>query len=161
MTSFKLKNKYLVSLGSWLNELSLQGNESRERTRFVNMLIERINENEKFRTELLDKYVNKDESGQKKKTTNPETKEEVWDISEHNMNEYIREYSELMEEDYVMDILEGNKQKLKVMKEAVLNTKYIFGPQEVDTPQEKLAKLRQMNDYEIWCQAFESVDFKD
>ena len=160
MNSFKLQNKYVVGLASWLNELSLQGAESRERTRFVNVLIERIQENEKFRTDLLEKFVEKDENGQKKKKVN-ELNEEVWDIPEDKLTEYVKEYTDLMEDEYVMDILDGNKQKLKVMKEAVLNTTYTFGPQEVDSIPEKQAKLRQMNDYDIWCKAFEAVDFSD
>lgn len=160
MTSFKIKNKYIIGLASWLNELSLQGIESRERTRFVNVLIERINENEKFRTDLLDKYVEKDTDGQKIKKTS-ETGEEVWDISEDNSIIFAKEYNDLMDDEYVMDILDGNKQKLKVVKEIVLNTSYMFGPQEVDSIQEKQAKLRQMNDYEVWCQAFELVDFSE
>jgi len=161
MNSFKIKNKYLVGLASWLNEVSLQGSESRERTRFINVLVERITENEKFRMELLDKHVTKDDSNQMKKKTNEITNEEVWDISDENMILFTKEYGDLMEEEYVMDILDGNKQKLKVMKNVVLNTNYIFGPKEGDLIQEKTAKIRQMHDYEIWCQSFEGVDFSD
>jgi len=161
MKSFTLKNKYLVGLASWLNEISLQGAESRERTRFVNVLIERITESEKFRAEALDRYTTRDENGEMKKKINEITNEEVWDISDENVILFSKEYGDLMEEEYIMDILDGNKQKLKVMKDAVLNTTYVFGPKEGDSPQEKIAKIRQMHDYEIWCQAFEAVEFRD
>lgn len=161
MNSFILKNKYIIGLASWLNELSLQGADSRERTRFVNVLIERINENEKFRTGLLDQYCEKEEDGKTKKKKVLENGEEVWDVSDENMILYQKEFTDLMDEDYTMDILDGNKQKLKVMKNAVLNTNYIFGPQEVDTVSEKQAKLRQMHDYDEWCKAFEGVDFAE
>lgn len=160
MKSLKLQNKHLVGLASWLNELSLAGVESRERTRFVNVLIERITENEKFRAELLDKYVTK-EDGKMKKKMNEVTGEEVWDISDENIVLFQKEYSDLMDEEYVMDILDGNKQKLKVVKEVVLNTDYKFGPKEGDVGQEKIAKLRQANEYGIWCEAFEAVDFSE
>lgn len=160
MTSFKIQNKFLVGLASWLSEIQLGGIESRERTRFVNILVERIQENEKFRLELLDKYTEKDEEGNKKKKMN-EFEEEVWDLSPENTILYTKEFGELMDEDFVMDILDGNKQKIKVMKEVVLNTNYVFGPRDTDSPQEKIAKIRQMNDYDSWCQAFEKVEFAE
>lgn len=160
MMSFKIKNAFLVGLASWLNEVPLQGSESRERTRFNNILIERIQENEKFRSELLEKYVEKDENGARKKKMN-EINEEVWDMSEENMVLYTKEYGDLMGEEFIMDILDGNKQKLKVMKDVVLNTTYVFGPKDSDSPQERAGKIRQMHDYESWCQAFEAVDFSE
>lgn len=161
MNSLKIQNKYLVGLASWLNELPLGGSESRERTRFVRMLVDRITENEKFRGELLDKYVEKETDGQKKKKIQETTGEEVWDISEENSVLFAKDYADLMDEEYIMDILDGNKQKLKVIKNVVLNTDYKFGPKEGDVGAERVAKIRQANDYEEWCKAFEAVDFVD
>lgn len=159
MSAFKIQNKHLVGLASWLNELQLGGKESRERTRFVGLLVEKIQETEKFRNELLDKYVEKDKDGQRKKKMN-EAEQEVWDISEDNIEKYQKEYADLLEDEFVLDSSEGNKEKLKVVKDIVLNTTYIFGPKEGDDMQEKVAKIRQANDYEVWCKAFETVTFE-
>lgn len=156
MNSFKIKNKFLVGLGSWLNELQLSGKESRERTRFVNLLVDRLTENEKFRAELIRKYAQKDEEGNPKKRME-EGAGEIWDLLPEDMEKYAKEYNEMMDEEFVIDVLEGNKEKVKVVTDIVLNTNYVFGPKEGDSAEEKQAKIRQMNDYGIWCEAFEAV----
>ena len=155
MNSFKIKNKFIVGLGSWLNELQLSGKESRERTRFVSLLVDRLTEVEKFRADLLDKHVEKDEKGEKKKLMMED--QEIWDMTPENQVSYAKELNELMDEEFVIDVLEGNKEKVKVVKEIVLNTSYVFGPKEGDVEGERQAKLRQMNDYNIWCEMFEAV----
>lgn len=156
MNIFKIKNKFLVGLGSWLNELQLSGKESRERTRFVNLLVDRLTENEKFRAELIKKYAQKDEEGNPRKRTE-EGAGEIWDILPEDMEAYAKEYNEMMNEDFIIDVLEGNKEKVKVVTNIVLNTDYVFGPKEGDVEGERQAKLRQMNDYDIWCESFEAV----
>jgi len=155
MNSFKIKNKFIVGLGSWLNELPLSGKESRERTRFVSLLVDRLTEVEKFRTDLLEKHVKKDEKGEKKKVMIEE--QEIWDMTPENQVSYGKELTDLMDEEFVIDVLEGNKEKVKVVKNIVLNTSYVFGPKEGDSIEEKNAKIRQMNDYNIWCESFDAV----
>lgn len=155
MNSFKIKNKFIVGLGSWLNELQLSGKESRERTRFVSLLIDRLAEVEKFKIDLLDKYVEKDKKGEKKKKMIEST--EIWDMSPENQIPFSTDMNELMDEEFVIDVLEGNKEKVKVVKDIVLNTSYVFGPKDGDSAEEKQAKLRQMNDYNLWCDSFEAV----
>jgi len=156
MSKFEIKNKYLIGLGSWLNELNLSGKESRERTRFVNLIVKHIDENEKFRMEIISKYCEKDENGENRKKMN-EQGQEVWDMSEENQEKFAKEFIDLMDENFIIDVLEGNKEKTKVVKDIVLNTNYVFGPKEGDSPEEKSAKVRQANDYNIWCESFEAV----
>ena len=36
--SFKIKNRFLVGLANWLTELRLHGEQTRERTRFVEVI---------------------------------------------------------------------------------------------------------------------------
>ena len=156
MSVLKLKNRYLVGLGSWLNELQLAGKESRERTRFVNLIIARIGETDKFREAIVDKYVKKDKNGEKVKKV-LENGTEVWDISGTDMKAYEKEYQDLMDDVWNLDVLEGNKEKLKVVQDIVLNTEYKFGPKEGNTQEEKIANIRQAADYEIWCDAFEEI----
>lgn len=156
MSSLILKNKHLVGLAGWLSELSLSGRQSRERTRFVNSLVERIKENEEERKKLVDKYCEKDENGKNK------TKEvdgiAVWDMTEDNIKKYTGEYTELLNEGFVIDILESNKERIDMVKDIILNTEYKFGPQESTPASEKEAKIRQAHDYHEWCEAFESIE---
>lgn len=156
MNSFKIKNKFLIGLGSWLNELQLSGKESRERSRFVSLIVDGLTENEKFRSELIKKYAEKDADGNPRKKID-ETVGEVWDLTPENQEAFAKEYTELMDEDFIIDVLEGNKEKIKVVTDIVLNTSYVFGPKEGDSTEEKTAKIRQMNDYGIWCESFEAV----
>lgn len=157
MTSFKIKNKYVLGLASWLNDLQLYGKESRERTRFVSVLSERLAETDKFRNSMVEKYVEKGEDG-KSKTKVGDDGVEVWDIKAEELPKFEKEYNELMDEDFVLDVLDGNKEKTKVVKDIVLNTDYKFGPKEGDSVQEKMAKIRQAAEYDKWCEAFEAVE---
>ncbi len=142
---FKIKNVYLIGLTSWLNELMLHGPQSRERTRFAKKMAERVGENEEFRKGLLTKYS--DGIG--------ETGEIKWkEGGEESAN---KEYKELMEEDYKVDITGATREQFDIVKELVLNTRHQFGPSELDTGQDRMDKIRQAGDYLMWCEAFEQV----
>lgn len=141
-----IKNKHLMSLASWLNEQPLHGPQSRERSRFVKILAERIGENEKFRQEILEKNM--------KETTNEETKEVTKELDHETAN---KEYGELMEEEFRLQITGVNREQFDHIKKIVLDTRYTFGPKEGQTPEEKQYEIRKANDYLAWCDAFEAV----
>jgi len=153
MQTLRIKNQYLLGLASWLAELPLVGKESRMRTRFVNLLSERIKENQDIHRKILDKYVEKDKDGKMKEEEVNGIKTLV--ISEDKKESADKEYKELLDEEFVVDALEANKEMLEVIKDVVLNTDFVFGPKADDSPQQKVAKYRQSQDYEQWCQAFE------
>jgi len=153
---FKIKNKNVVGLANWLNSLALGGKESRERTRFVKILSDHSAEVDAERIELAKKFSNTDKSG------NPLTKKdgdkEIYDLDPSKMEEFVKEFNELMDEEFVMDVLEGNKSKLQAVKDLVLNTSYVFGPSEGDSNEERIKKVLQAQEYDVWCESFEAVE---
>lgn len=156
MASLKIQNVQLTPLASWLNELSLSGKLSRTRTRFVNSLVEKIAAFDTDKRALLDKYVNKEENGTWKKVVDNDV--EKWDISPEKIGDFDKEIVELSNEKIAIDVLDSNREIIATIKDLVLNTEYVFGPREGDSAQEKVAKLRQAGDYNVWCEAFENVD---
>lgn len=158
MSSLKIKNKYLVGLTSWLNSLSLAGSESRERTRFVQMAVERIREYLKYQEEITDKYCEKGEDGKKK--TEEKNGQLHYIVIEGKKEEFEKEVNDLLEEEYVMDSSDGNKSKLKTVKNLVLNTEFKFGPKDGDSDSERIENIRQANEYNEWAEAFEKVEIE-
>ncbi len=154
--AFKIKKRFLLGLASWLNLLPLAGKESRERSRFVTLASEALKEMEAERKEIVSKYAKKDENGDLEKTVDNGMERYV--IEDGKTEELEKDYTELLDEEWVLDIGEGHKSKIRVVSDIVLNTDYKFGPAEGDSPEETEAKVRQANDYEKWCLAFEAVE---
>jgi len=148
----KLKNKCLVALDNWLARLQLGGRESRERSRFRALLRERIEEIGKVRKEIMTKYAKKNKDGslktKKEKIILPNgstTEREVVDFgNEKNQEKAMKEYEEYLEEELVIDILEGNKSKIYTVRDLVLNTDEKFSGIMADM-------------YDLWCTAFEQL----
>jgi mRNA-degrading endonuclease HigB of HigAB toxin-antitoxin module len=155
--AFKIKKMFLLGLASWLAEQNLVGRLSRERSRFVQILSAEINKIEEERKAIIEKYVEKEEDGTTWKKT-VDNGVERWSIPEEKQAEMQKEYADLMDEDFVLDIGEEHKAKTLTVKDILLNTDYKFGPQGTTNPAEAEAKVRQANDYEKWCEAFESLD---
>jgi hypothetical protein len=60
---FKIQKKYVTGLGNWLGRLSLQGRDSRMRTRFVEMLENTLAQIEKDRKAMIEEIGEKDDNG--------------------------------------------------------------------------------------------------
>lgn len=155
--ALKIKKLHLVGIASWLNEQQLAGKESRERTRFVGILAKEVEEFNKERNEIVNKYAEKDEKTGKPKTI-VDNGTENFDIKKDKLEAYTKEMVDLQDEEFVLDIGEGHKSKIKTVKDILLNTDYQFGPKEGDDPKEKEAKLRQAGDYAVWCEYFEALE---
>lgn len=140
---FEIKRKYILGLGRWLQGLTLSGRESRERTKFVESLADEVKESEAMRLEVLKKYAEIDPE-----TKEPVTKEENGSvhfvIPDEEMSKFADEMNTYLEDNFVVEG-EGNIQRLKVVKNIVLNT------DEKITPEFS-------NDYDKWCEAFEKVE---
>lgn len=159
MKAFKIQNRYLLGLASWLNMLPLAGRESRERSRFVTLVSDTLARVEKERVQIIEKYANKEEDGSMKKTVDNGV--ERFDIPDDKIADLEKDYGELLDEEFVLDVGESHKAKIRTVRDIVLNTDYKFGPSESDDVQEKQAKIRQAFDYEKWCESFEGLDFED
>jgi len=151
-----LRNYQLTPLANWLSKLSLAGKESRERTRFIQILGPRLQEAEKVRKDIQDKYALKDDKGKVKrvkdtssmkvvgedgKEINP--KEDIIDFGK-NADKAKEEWDEYYQEDFVIDVSEGNKSKVYVVADIVLNTTVEFTGWDATV-------------YAEWCEAFEEL----
>jgi hypothetical protein len=144
MEALKLKNRHLIPLGNWLATLELSGSDSRKRTRFVVALQGRLDEMEKERIKLAEKYCKKNNKG-KPKMKKDASGQQVYDFSKENRDKFANEMNEYFEEDYVLDVLDSNKEELKAIKDVVLNTEEKFSG-------------RQATEYDEWCEAFEALN---
>lgn len=143
-----IKNSQVLGFASWLNELELNGRQSRERSRVVKILAEKIREIEKFRLEILEKYSQKDKKGKSK--VGKDNKMVLLD--DKKKEQFVTEVTELYNEEFELAI---DDFQIDVLKNIVLDTTYLFGPKEGDSEPEKAAKIRQANDYVLWCEMVE------
>lgn len=156
--AFTIKNRYVLSLATWLQELSLGGRESRERTRFVTVLNDHLKTVEADRMKLLEGLTKKDEKGVAITKKNDKD-QEVFDLGD-NVEAFAKDYNELLDEEFVLDVLEGHKAKLKTTKEIVLETDYKFGPREGDDDAKRVERIRQSAEYDEWAKAFEALELE-
>jgi len=148
----KLKNRLLIPLYFWLDSISLIGKESRERTRFNKLLAERIEEINGIKTTMIQPYVKTDNKGKAKLIEKKEKDASgndfvrmVYDFKGNTQKEkFEKEWSEYLDEELIIDVLEGNKSKIYTIKEIVLNTDQKF--------QGEMASV-----YDEWCIAFEAL----
>lgn len=158
MASIKIKKSLLIGLASWLNEQKLGGAVSRSRTRFVQILSDEIQKTDKERDEMIEKIVNKNEDGTRRKIEAVDNEPERWDIDADKLPGLETEYADLLNEEFVIDVTDANRMIISQVRDILLNTDYRFGPSMETTREEVFAKVRQMNDYPVWCETFEGVD---
>jgi len=149
MKTLTLKNAHVSGLASWLNQLQLHGQQSRVRSRFVKNLVDRYQENEKFRKEMLDKYAKKDKKGEIVLSEDKKT------VVLKDQEKFVKELQDLYLENYVTQI---DGESYNVLKDIILKTTYRFGPSENDSPELRMEKIRQANDYEEWCEVLEKCE---
>jgi hypothetical protein len=163
MKAFRIKKAFLAGLAGWLNGLALSGRDSRERTRFVSLLVEGNMALEKDRKEVIGKFVEKEtvngEEIWKKTVSEGENSDgkEHFVIPPEKIEDFKKEINDLFQEEFVLDIGEEHLEKMATVATIVLNTDYKFGPSEEDDREEARRKIIEANDYEEWCKAFEAV----
>ena len=154
--TFKLQNKYIVGLVGWVGSLGeATAKQTRMRSRFITLLIARLNETADLHKKILEKYAKKDENGGF--VTKEVNGVKNHEIPTESMVAFQKEDQELLDENFILDITEANREMFETMKDFVLNTKYHFGPKEEDSDQVKQEKYAQANDYDKWCTAFEEA----
>lgn len=140
-TMLKLQHKYLLGLGTWLNKLTLSGQESRNRTKFVEQLSEQLKENEEMRLELVKKYAVLDEAGEPKIVEEEGRKH--YEIDDAKMSDFQKEYTDYLNQEAVFEG-EGLKTRLQMVKGIVLNPPVAI--------EGEIA-----GDYDKWCESFEAM----
>lgn len=125
-----MKNFELKVFGEFLYELSLKGKDSRMRSRFIALIEAQLELIQKERDILLQDYAQTDENGK------PITKEDdegnafmvLKDAQSYNL-----EITKLMQEEFVIEVKDDNKDMLKTVAEAVLNVDKEFSGFEAES----------------------------
>lgn len=141
--TFIIQRKYLTGLANWLASLSLQGAQSRSRTKFVKLAADALNRADKERLELIEEYGEKDEDGNLKKVTDEKTKQESYVIPDDKLKEFTDEVNKIFELDAEISAPEIST-TLVTIRNLVLNTEEKIGPE--------IAVQ-----YDYWCEAFEKL----
>src|SRR3990167_353202 len=100
---FRLKNRHVHGLLNWLQVLQLSGPDSRERTRFVEMLVKHQDGVEKERVSLLVEYANKDEEGDPAIILT-EGGKKMYDVPEASLPELNEKYRVILEREFIWDL---------------------------------------------------------
>lgn len=144
----KLKNYQLVPITNWLSRLQLHGSESRFRTRFIKLCLDRIDEIDKTRIELCVKHQDKNAEGaplfidKEGKDTTDATKMISYKITD--MTKLNEEYKPYQNEEFVFEIGPSNSETIYGVRQLILNTQEKFSGEQAPA-------------YNEWCEAFESI----
>lgn len=113
-----MKNFELKTFGDFLYELSLKGKESRMRSRFIALIEAHLELIQKERDILLKDYAKTDENGEviteQDEDGNPFML--IGDATTFNL-----EMAKLMQEEFIIEVKDDNREMLKIVAEAVLN----------------------------------------
>ena len=151
-----LKNYFLFdnqqlqadSLSSFLIRQQLHGTESRNRTRFIRIIGERSKEIEDERKKMLEEQCEKNKEGKMIYLTKEgkETLESAESVTYKikDIKSFNKEWSDYLNEDYIIDITAANEEIIRSVKNIVLNTSESFS--------QVMAIM-----YEDWCTCFETA----
>lgn len=141
----RIKNIMLDKFANFLMDFELKGKESRMRTRFVKVLAEQIQTNKEEGEDLVKQYADLDESGEPKLTE--KDGKSYYNISKEKQAEYNREYFIFMNEEFVIEENEANKEMLLLIKDIILNCEMTF-------------KGVEAIEYDTWCELVEGLEYE-
>lgn len=148
MKSLTFKNWQVIPLATWLSQLFLHGKESRNRTRFIKLLSERIQEIEKERIGLMEKHQAKNKKGkplwidENGKDTEDRMKGKNYKIDQKE--KFDKEFNDYFAEDFVLDVSPAKQETIYNVRDLVLNTEKEFAGNEALM-------------YNSWCDSFEGI----
>lgn len=120
--ALELNYQEAIFLFALLVEVMLHGQESRSRNKIVNLLKERIDEFEKERMPLLDKFSEKDKEGKPKTEKFNQDGMEGERFILANPDEFNKEFQELVNTSkFIFDILPSNSRDFATTKNILLN----------------------------------------
>lgn len=154
MKTLRLKN-YLfysgdqsISLYSFLNGLMLHGSKSRERTKFLKIINDRVLATEQERIKLASKHAKRNKHNEilyvgadGKETTNNTT---GGSFVIENQEDFKKDLLSYLEEEFVIEISPTNNVTIYTVKELLLKCDKEFSGQEAVQ-------------YNEWCEAFENI----
>lgn len=128
---------------NFLMELELPAKQSRMRTRFCKLGIERLRLLEEEKMEIIKKHANIDENGEVKQVEDEQGRL-IWDIKDKDA--FNADYKELMIEEWVLELNEERKDMLLTLKDSVLNLNIIL-------------KGKEALQYDRWCEIVEQIKY--
>ncbi len=125
-----MKNFELKVFGDFLYELSLKGKESRMRSRFIALIEAQLELIQKERDILLKDYAKTDENGEviTEQDENGNPFMLIGDATTFNL-----EMAKLMQEEFIIEIKDDNREMLRIVAEAVLNVDKEFSGFEAES----------------------------
>lgn len=139
----KIKNSEVEPFANFLMSFELVGRESRMRTRFVKILMERVALIREEHAELIRQFARFHENGEPIIVEN-EHGQKMYDVPDKVS--FNREYALLLNEDFVIEENEEKKEMLLFIKELILNC-------------DKTFKGREALEYDIWCDIVEEINY--
>ena len=128
---------------NFLMELELPAKQSRMRTRFCKLGIERLRLLEEEKMEIIKKHANIDENGEVKQVEDEQGRL-IWDVKDKDG--FNADYKELMIEEWVLELNEEKKDMLLTLKDSVLNLDIIL-------------KGKEALQYDRWCEIVEQIKY--
>ena len=107
--AIRLKNGHLKFLNGWL-DTPLHGDQSRTRSRFLKMILPRLQEIEIERLNMLKDLADKD------KDKKPIIENHSYKLAPDKLQKFTDYQNERDDEEFVIDILESNRKTLSAMK---------------------------------------------
>lgn len=159
MKILKFKNYHVynsnLSLQAWLMGLELERKPSRTRSRFIKMTVDNAKEIEDARQELIKKFgkytEKKVKNGGKEEiekelvyVIDPRTGQKTDQIELADPNAYNKEFGEILEEDFIIDVTPAVEGTIMAIKDMVVNSDAKFSG--------RIATL-----YDEWCDCFENI----
>ena len=123
ISALELSYEEIIFLFYLLVESLLYGQESRSRNKIVNLLKERVEEFEKERMSILEKYSEKDKEGKLKTEKFIQQGEEKKRFVLADQEKFNKEFQELVNTSKsVFDVLPSNRSDFLTVKNIVLNS---------------------------------------
>jgi hypothetical protein len=138
----RIKNIEVEPLITFLMEMELKGRDSRFRTRFVKLLMERQTLIEGEHKDLIKQFSSIGEDGQP--NTIEQNGKSFYDVQDKVG--FNKEYFMLMNEDFIIEETEERKEMLILLKDVILNCEMTFMGGEA---------LK----YDRWCDIFEEIKY--
>lgn len=139
----KIINAEAQDFANFLMSIDLIGRDSRFRTRFVRLLMERVQQVKSEHAELIKQFARFDEEG------NPIivkiNGQDAYDVPDRAS--FNKEYNLLLNEEYVIDETEERKEMLLLIKDIILNCQKTF-------------KGREALEYDRWCEIVEAIKYE-
>lgn len=141
----RMPNYLIKPFTEFLLSLELPFRQSRMRSKLVKLARVQLQEIEESRMELVEKYGEKDENGELIKEPN---KDGSMFIPIQDTDGFNKDFMVIMQEDWIIDESESNKDMLLAVKDSILNY------------EGKLSGEQAMQ-FDVYADAFENLSYKE